>query len=158
MGAIVAGSRLEENAALARLAAEKSGPATATIFGHSAKAEPMLATLVNSTAGVALEMDEGNRFGGGHPAIHSLPGAVAVAEEMGSTGRELVESILVGYEVESRVGGATRVATTSLSRALGNDRHGGVSGQAAQLRRGTGAGDDQPSGQHEPRQHLDHGV
>ena len=108
VGAIIAGSRIEENAALARLVAERSGPATATIFGHGVKAEPMLATLVNATAGVALEMDEGNRFGGGHPAIHSLPGAVAVAEEMGSSGRQLVESILVGYEVESRIGGATR--------------------------------------------------
>ena len=111
LGAIVAGSRIDENAALARLASERSGPATATIFGHSVKAEPMLATLVNATAGVALEMDEGNRFGGGHPAIHSLPGAVAVAEEMGSSGKRLIESIIVGYEVESRMGGATSPRT-----------------------------------------------
>ena len=107
LGAIVGGSRLPENAAFARLAAKRSSPATATIFGHSEKAEPMYATLVNATAGVALEMDEGNRFGGGHPAIHVLPGAVAVAEEMGASGRQLAEAILVGYEVESRVGGAT---------------------------------------------------
>ena len=107
LGAIVAGSRLEENAAFAQLASRRSGPATATIFGHALKAEPMLATLVNSTAGVALEMDEGNRFGGGHPAIHCLPGAVAVAEEMGAGGRQLIESVLVGYEVESRMEKAT---------------------------------------------------
>ncbi|MCH7746433.1 MAG: MmgE/PrpD family protein, partial [Chloroflexi bacterium] len=65
IGAIVAGSRQEENVAFARMTAKRSGPASATMFGHDLKADPMLATLVNATAGVALEMDEGNRFGGG---------------------------------------------------------------------------------------------
>jgi 2-methylcitrate dehydratase PrpD len=81
---------------------------TATIFGHDLKAEPMMATLVNATSGVALEMDEGNRFGGGHPAIHVMPGAMAVAEEMGTTGKKLIESMLLGYEISSRIGGATK--------------------------------------------------
>ena len=88
VGAIVAGSQESENSAFADLMARRSGPGTATILGHGMKAEPMLATLVNSTAGVALEMDEGNRFGGGHPAIHTLPGALAVAEEMGASGQK----------------------------------------------------------------------
>ena len=108
VGAIVAGSRLPENAAFAKLTAERSGPATATIFGHPLKAEPMLATLINATVGVALEMDEGNRFGGGHPGIHTFPGAVAVAEEMGVGGKKLIESVLVGYEISSRMGTATK--------------------------------------------------
>ena len=108
VGAIVAGSQEPENSAFANLVAQRSGPGTATILGHGIKAEPMLATLVNSTAGVALEMDEGNRFGGGHPAIHTLPGALAVAEELGASGRGFIEAVLVGYEVESRIGGATK--------------------------------------------------
>jgi 2-methylcitrate dehydratase PrpD len=107
VGAILAGSRLPENASLARQVAERSGPATATVFGHPHKAEPMLATLVNATAGVGLEMDEGNRLGGGHPSIHTMPGALAVGEEMGVDGRRFIEAMLVGYEVESRIGAAT---------------------------------------------------
>jgi len=83
LGAILAGSRLTENARLADLAAERSGSRAATLVGHGRKAEPMLAALANGTAGVALEMDEGNRLGGGHPAIHVIPGALAVAEERG---------------------------------------------------------------------------
>ena len=109
LGAIVAGSRLPENAAFAKLVSERSAPRIATLLGHGLKAEPMQATLVNATAGVALEVDEGNRFGGGHPAIHCLPGALAVAEEMGASGRRFIESLLVGYEVESRIGGATEL-------------------------------------------------
>ena len=107
IGAILAGSRLPENSNLAHQVAKRSGPATATVFGHPLKAEPMLATLVNATAGVGLEMDEGNRFGGGHPSIHVMPGALAVGEEMEVDGRRFIEAVLVAYEVESRIGAAT---------------------------------------------------
>ena len=108
LGAMVVGSQQPENAAFASRMAQRSPSAAATVFGHGLKADPMTATLVNATAGVALEVDEGNRFGGGHPAIHSLPGAIALAEEMGASGRDFVESVLVGYELESRIGGATK--------------------------------------------------
>ena len=57
---------------------------------------------------MALEVDEGNRLGGGHPAIHVIPGALALAEERRArTAGALLEAIVVGYEVGSRLGGAT---------------------------------------------------
>ena len=90
LGAILAGSRLAENARLADLAAERSGSRTATLVGHGRKAEPMLAALANGTAGVSLEMDEGNRWGGGHPAIHVLPATLAVADELAVDGRRFI--------------------------------------------------------------------
>jgi 2-methylcitrate dehydratase PrpD len=54
-------------------------------------------------------MDEGNRWGGGHPAIHVLPATLAVAEELGVDGRRFIEALVAGYEVTSRLGGASRV-------------------------------------------------
>jgi 2-methylcitrate dehydratase PrpD len=107
LGAMLAGSRLPENARLAGLAADRSGPRTATLIGHAERGEPMLAALVNATAGVALEVDEGNRWGGGHPAIHVLPGLLAVAEELGADGPRLLAAFVAGYDVSSRMGGAT---------------------------------------------------
>ena len=107
LGAMLAGSRLPENVKLARLAAERSGPRTAVLIGHAERAEPMLAALSNATAGVALEVDEGNRWGGGHPAIHVLPGLLAVAEEAGADGRAVLAALVAGYDVSARVGGAT---------------------------------------------------
>jgi 2-methylcitrate dehydratase PrpD len=109
LGAILGGSRLAENARLADLAAERSGSRAATLVGHARKAEPMLAALANGTAGVSLEMDEGNRWGGGHPAIHVLPATLAVAEELGVDGRRFIEALVAGYEVTSRLGGASQV-------------------------------------------------
>jgi 2-methylcitrate dehydratase PrpD len=109
LGAMLAGSRLPENARLARLVGERSGLRTATLIGHAVRAEPMLAVLVNATAGVTFEVDEGNRWGGGHPAIHVLPAALAVGEEHRVEGRRLIESLVAGYEVTSRLGAATTV-------------------------------------------------
>ena len=107
LGAIVAGSVQPENARLAALAAARAPRGTAALLGHHERADALWATLANATAGVALEVDEGNRLGGGHPAIHVLPGALAVAEERGLDGRRLLEALVAGYEVCSRLGGAT---------------------------------------------------
>ena len=105
VGAILGGSRLAENANLARLARTMSGDGHATILGHRAgRVQPVFAALVNATAGVALELDEGSRLGGGHPSIHVTPGAIAVAEEVGASGRAALEAVIVGYEVTSRIG------------------------------------------------------
>ena len=109
LGAITAGSRLPENANFARLAADLSGPGKSTVVGHPDRAQPVWATMVNATAGVSLEMDEGNRVGGGHPSIHVTPGALAVGEDLGSSGRDVLTAIILGYEVISRVGTATEV-------------------------------------------------
>jgi len=107
LGAIVAGSALPENARLAELAAARAARGTATLVGHGARADAPWAALTNATAGVALEMDEGNRGGGGHPAIHVIPAALGVAEERDTDGPRLLEAIVAGYEIGSRLGGAT---------------------------------------------------
>ncbi len=107
LGAMLAGSAEPENGRLARAIAERASRPAATVIGHDLKADALLATFVNATAGVALEVDEGNRWGGGHPAIHVVPGALAMAEEPGADGARLLEAIVAGYEVCSRIGGAT---------------------------------------------------
>ncbi len=107
LGAILAGSALPENAALARLAARRCPAGGSALLGHGGRADAPWAALVNATAGVALEVDEGNRLGGGHPAIHTVPGALAVAEERRSDGRRLLQALVTGYEIGSRIGSAT---------------------------------------------------
>ena len=109
IGAMLAGSRLPENTKLAQLAAKTGGQGPATLLGQTGSAPAVFAALSNATAGVALEMDEGNRHGGGHAAIHVIPAALAVAEERGSSGKEFLESVIAGYEVTSRIGTGTQV-------------------------------------------------
>ena len=108
VGAMLAGSRLSENCNLADLVVNTFGSGDCTLIGHSSKVPAIAATLSNATAGVSLEMDEGNRLGGGHPGVHVVPGALAMAEEMNIDGSKFLESVAVGYEIVSRIGGATQ--------------------------------------------------
>src|SRR5262245_53537769 len=94
---------MPENGQLARLAAARAPHGGVRVLGHRGKSDAFWAALTNATAGVALEVDEGSRLGGGHPAIHVVPGALAVAEERRLDGRRLLDAIVVG----SRIGGAT---------------------------------------------------
>ena len=109
LGAMLGGSRLPENEKLAQLVTRTCGQGPATLLGQAGSAPAVFAAMSNATAGVALEMDEGNRLGGGHAAIHVLPAALAIAEERNASGKEFLESVIAGYEVTSRIGTGTKV-------------------------------------------------
>lgn len=66
------------------------------------------AAFVNATAGTFLELDEGVRPTG-HPAMHVVPAALAVAESTHASGADLLRAILAGYEVASRLFVAIRL-------------------------------------------------
>lgn len=109
VAAIAAGSAEPEMAALAaRLAA----PGPAAVIGTGRRTEVGKAALVNGTAGTVLEMDEGNRFSRGHPAVHVLPAVLAMAEAEERSGRDALLAFVLGYEVGARLGGATRLRPT----------------------------------------------
>ncbi|QIN78498.1 hypothetical protein GBA65_08165 [Rubrobacter marinus] len=65
-------------------------------------AEPADAAFVNATAGTFLDLDEGCRPTG-HPAMHVVPAALAAAQALHATGRELIAAVLGGYEVTARL-------------------------------------------------------
>jgi 2-methylcitrate dehydratase PrpD len=106
---IGAGMQTPELKALvaAQLAAASPGPAT--IIGAGRKANAFDAALLNGTAGTALELDEGNLFAKGHPGIQVVPAAVAAAEELYSTGENLLAAVAMGYEISSRIHRAASV-------------------------------------------------
>jgi 2-methylcitrate dehydratase PrpD len=51
-------------------------------------------------------MDDGHRYANGHPGVVTIPTAVALSEKKNLTGRELIEAIVIGYEVFIRLGSA----------------------------------------------------
>lgn len=108
LAVILAGARAPENAALARLV-PSLGPGEAQVIGSAYRALPHIAALVNATAGISVEMSEGNQFAGNHPAMHILPALLAVAEENGASGDSFLRAFFAGYEVAARVGRAMRL-------------------------------------------------
>ncbi|HEX4864423.1 MAG TPA: MmgE/PrpD family protein, partial [Acidimicrobiales bacterium] len=69
-----------------------------TVVGCGFKSTASLATLVNATAGHALEFDDIATFSG-HYANPMTAAALAVAEKVGASGREAILAWMVGYEV-----------------------------------------------------------
>jgi 2-methylcitrate dehydratase PrpD len=69
-----------------------------TVIGGGFKSTPSLATLVNATAGHALEFDDIATFSG-HYANPLTAASLAVAEKLGASGREAILAWMVGYEV-----------------------------------------------------------
>ena len=108
VAAIVGGSAEPEVRALtARVLPTSTG--TASVLGTAHCAAPQLAGMLNGTAGTFLEMDEGNQYSRGHPAIHAFPAALASAEATGASGEAFLLAMVLGYEVGARIGIGARI-------------------------------------------------
>ena len=63
------------------------------------------AALLNGIAGRSIELCEGLRLVSGQAAMQVLPGVLAVGEQAGSTGRDMLTALLLGYDVAARLAG-----------------------------------------------------
>lgn len=109
LAVIAAGAQEEEMKALGQRLERGRGKGTAVMIGAATRTEPGKAALFNGTAGTFLELDEGNQFGRGHPGIHVIPGALAMAEEHHLPGRDLLTALVLGYEIGTRIGIACKI-------------------------------------------------
>lgn len=64
------------------------------------------AAFANATSASILDIDDGHRRPLGHPGAAVIPTALAVGEEMGASGAEILRAIIIGYEVCVRIGTA----------------------------------------------------
>ncbi|MFP3929030.1 MAG: MmgE/PrpD family protein [Desulfobacteraceae bacterium] len=109
MAVVAAGGMEEEVKGLTAeiLGEERQGPATLLFEGRKA---PLLeAALLNGTAGTFLELDEGNQFGRGHPAVHVVPALLALGEALGAKGSDYIPALVAGYEIGTRIGIAAKI-------------------------------------------------
>lgn len=109
LAVIATGAQEEEVKALTQRIVRPGSSAVATLIGLGVRTEPAKSALINGTAGTFLELDEGNQFARGHPAIHIIPAVLAVAEENNFSGREVLNALVWGYEISARIGIASRM-------------------------------------------------
>ena len=136
LAVIGAGMQETEVKSLIGQMVEPDGPRHATVIGAGIRTETAKAALINGTAGTFLELDEGNQFARGHPAIHVVPAAVALAEARKFSGKKLLEALVLGYEIGARIGIACKIrmsmhphgswgtvgAAVAIGKLLGYDR------------------------------------
>jgi 2-methylcitrate dehydratase PrpD len=104
LGVTLAGSNENASRIVASMIREQGGVEESTVLGHGFQAPAAEAALVNGTSGHALDFDDVNSSMRGHPSVPLLPAVLAVAEKLGSSGRDVVDAFVLGFEVECKIG------------------------------------------------------
>jgi 2-methylcitrate dehydratase PrpD len=78
----------------------------ATVLGRSERVDIASAALVNGISSHTFDFDDTHLKTIIHPAGPVASSALALAEHIGSTGRELIDALILGIDVECRVGNA----------------------------------------------------
>jgi 2-methylcitrate dehydratase PrpD len=104
-GAILAGSRYSDSGQSVCSYAEKiNEEKTSTIAGTLMQRSASTAALANGVMAHALELDDGSKHATYHPGSSIIPAVLALAERESSSGKSILEAIVLGYEVSLRIG------------------------------------------------------
>jgi 2-methylcitrate dehydratase PrpD len=93
---------VETIARFARRMGPETGPAEVLIARRSTS--PLFAALVNAASSHVAEQDDVHNGSVFHPGTVVFPPALAVAQALGCSGRDLLTAVVAGYEVGIRVG------------------------------------------------------
>lgn len=109
---MVKGAQEPEIRRLATMLATPQGEAW-LLAGTNLRTTPERAALVNAAGATFLELDEGVRPTG-HPGVHVVPALLAEVESRSRdvTMKTLLESLLIGYEVVSRLAASLKFGPT----------------------------------------------
>ena len=97
-GVAIAGS-VEPVAKIVASHVGRSARGNATVIATDFRANAADAALANAVAGHALDFDDSSFVLGGHPSVTLLPALLAVGEERGSCGRDILDAYVIGFEV-----------------------------------------------------------
>ncbi|KXF52666.1 hypothetical protein AXA44_09650 [Rhodococcus sp. SC4] len=75
-----------------------------TLIGRHDRSTQFGAAFSNATAAHALDFDDWAPVSGAHSSTSLVPAALAVAEEVGATGAQLIAAIVAGYEFQEVIG------------------------------------------------------
>jgi 2-methylcitrate dehydratase PrpD len=106
---ITAGNQSDELKALAASYLKEARPGQSWVIGTAHRAAPRDAGFLNGIASTWHDFDEGSTIAYSHPGSQMIPAAVALAQELGVSGRELLLAVAMGYEVSARVGMASKM-------------------------------------------------
>lgn len=105
VGCIIGGTQLGPSRIVIDLFREWGGADEAAVFGTDLRLPMPHAAYVKAYLANALDFDD-TYLRRGHPGSSIIPAALAVAQRVGATGSELIQAVILGYEVSLRIGGA----------------------------------------------------
>ena len=102
LGCALGGYASKAGKMLTGFARELGGKGPATIIGDGNRVSCGIASGVNAQLANILDFDETWRIG--HPGSSIVQTGIAVGEHLGATGEEIINAIVLGYEVSTRIG------------------------------------------------------
>jgi 2-methylcitrate dehydratase PrpD len=106
LGATLAGVSTASSRIVTDLVEALGGREECTVVGHAFRTSPTGAALANGTIGHAVEIDDDHRTSVVHPGVAVVPAALAMTEHTGAGGKALLEGVVAGYEIMTRIGDA----------------------------------------------------
>ncbi len=103
LGVTIAGVAEPCSTLLLKTPGVASTPGACSIFGLNRQTSALDATFINGTASHALDYDDFSQPMGGHQSAPLVAPLMAIAEEQGRSGLELLQSYIVGIETEIRL-------------------------------------------------------
>jgi 2-methylcitrate dehydratase PrpD len=83
---------------------EEGGSASASVIGTSDRLPACAAALINGTAAHALDYDDVHVAIPGHASAAVVPAVLALGQETGASGGDIVDAVVAGFEIGCRVG------------------------------------------------------
>ena len=100
----LSGSTTPVGARIIKFAQKNAHAGTAAIWGSDTRVAPAYAALANGTMAFHLELDDVHRTSHTHPGVTTIPAAMALAEQNGLCGKDLLVAVVLGYDAQARVG------------------------------------------------------
>ena len=101
LAAMISGSELVPGHAALRFAKAYAGSQVSTVVASNLSCGPIEAALINGVLAHADETDD-SWPSGWHPGCAVVPAALAVGEQFGISGSQLLRAVALGYDVGSR--------------------------------------------------------
>jgi len=106
IGVAVAGAAEPIQAPVAQYLEAVGGHPQCTVIGLGTKTSVTSAALANGVFGHVLDFDDTNQLFIGHGSVVIVPAILALAEKLGSSGRDIITAYMVGTEVQWKLGEA----------------------------------------------------
>lgn len=106
--ALLPGTKVSPAVNLVRTGAAELGHGKSSLPGFGTTAFPGTAAWINGSASHSVEFDDIYRDAIYHPGCVIVAAALAVAEDRGKSGIELLKAITIGYEISTRIGVAVQ--------------------------------------------------
>ena len=104
LGVQLRGATLEWVQPVYRCMRTMSGSGQATVSYHGDRLAAPYAAYVNSAFSYSCEMQHHGTWGSAHTGVNIVPTVQALGEQLGSSGRDIITAMAIGYEVQGRVG------------------------------------------------------